>query len=132
MARQRCRAAKYRGLLLYLQGAACAFAKVFKAGEAQTPVVAPRRCPSPPPHRHVRPQRHRTVFLVAHSFGTCLAVRLAAALGSALAGLVLIGAFHPGLGGGAMRSLFLLPETVRSMPASFYEPVTLRLETRLP
>ena len=69
-----------------------------------------------------RPQKHRTVFLVAHSFGTCLAVRLAAALGSALAGLVLVGAFHPGLGGGAMRSLFLLPETVRSPPALLRGP----------
>ena len=69
------------------------------------------------------------MFLVAHSFGTCLAVRLAAALGSALAGLVLIGAFHPGLGGGAMRSLFLLPEAVRGMPASLYELIKLQLNS---
>ncbi|KAK9820947.1 hypothetical protein WJX81_001377 [Elliptochloris bilobata] len=57
-------------------------------------------------------KEHQAVFLVAHSFGTCLAVRLAVQLGSALTGLVLIGAFHPALGGGAMRGLFLLPETV--------------------
>ena len=82
-----------------------------------------------PPHRLVRPQRHRTVFLVAHSFGTCLAVRLAAALGSGLAGLVLVGAFHPDLGGGAMRGLFLLPEMVRGVPAYFHESVQLQLET---
>ena len=71
------------------------------------------------------------MFLVAHSFGTCLAVRLAAALGSTLASLVLIGAFHPGLGGGAMRSLFLLPEAVRGMPACFHEPMKLQLDRRL-
>ena len=53
-------------------------------------------------------------------------MRLAAALGSALAGLVLVGAFHPGLGGATMRSLFLLPETVRGMLTSCREPMKLR------